>query len=119
MDFRRLNLAAGILFSVASGAYLGLYACGSDAWHWELHGSLELLIATVWTALTVLADKRQAAGGRRPYIAVGLGVGVYFVLHAIFMMSMAVVGPFYPAPPGSLNEWWQGFLLTWLNGIPC
>ena len=119
IHFRKLTLITGALFSVVSGAYLGLHACGSYSWHWELQSTLGLLLSTVWVAFTIYIYRSQPLNERRPFIAISLCIGIYFAMHAIFMTSMAITGPFYPATPSSLSEWWQGFLFTWREGVPC
>lgn len=102
-----------------SGAYLGLRGCGSYSWYWDLQGALELFLSTVWVAFTIYIYRGIPQNERRLFLTMAMCVGIYFGMHAIFMMAMAVTGPFYPAPPGSLNEWWQGFLFTWREGVPC
>ena len=116
---RNLTLFTCIAFAVLSGAYLGLRGCGSYSWYWDLQGALELLLSTVWVAFTIYIYRGIPQNERRLFLNIALCVGIYFGMHSIFMMAMAVTGPFYPAPPGSLNEWWQGFLFTWREGVPC
>lgn len=119
VHLRNLTLYACIAFAVLSGAYLGLRGCGSHSWYWDLQGALGVLLSTIWVAFTIHINRGRPKNERGLFITVGWCAGIYLGMHALFMTSMAVTGPFYPALPSSLNDWWQGFLFTWREGVPC
>jgi hypothetical protein len=116
---RNLALYTCIAFAMLSGAYFGLLGCGSYSWHWKLRQTLELVLSTAWATFTIYIYTGLSKNERSVFRTIGLCVGIYFGMHALFITSMALVAPFYPAPPSSLNDWWQGFSLSWLEGTPC
>lgn len=119
MHLRNLTFYTCIAFAMLSGACFGLLGCGSHSWHWELRQTLELLLSTAWVTFTIYIHTGLSKNERRVFSTIGLSIGIYFGMHALFIMSMAAVAPFYPAAPSSLNEWWQGFSLAWREGVPC
>ena len=116
---RSLILAACITLAIISGVFFGLFSCGGYYWHWQLHDFLELSTSAAWVVSTSYIYRKTPIADRRPFPTIGLCIGFFFAIHILFFTVMASVGPFYPAPPKSLGEWWQGFLFTWREGVPC
>lgn len=118
-NVRSFILAACIALAVAGGAFLGLFSCGGYYWYWQLYDFLELSTSSAWVVSTIYIYRKTPIADRRLFTTIGLCVGFFFAIHILFFTVMASVSPFYPAPPKSLGEWWQGFLFTWREGVPC
>lgn len=108
-----------VLLALCSGIYFGLFACGGYAWKWQLYDWLEFLSSASWVVATVVLFRSTPVSGRSLWRTVLACVLFYPVVHLLFFTAMASAGPFYPATPTSLDEWWRGFFFTWREGVPC
>jgi len=118
-NFRLFILVICMAIALCADVFFGLNPCGGYLWHEQLHDFLEFSTSTIWVCCTICLYRKTPVPDRRLFQTIGICVGFYFAMDLLFFTVMASVGPFYPAPPKSLGEWWQGFLLTWREGAPC
>lgn len=102
-----LPVIAAFALALSGGCYFGLFSCGGDAWHEEAFFCV--LVALVVVALMSSREHRRPLLSR---LFVLLGVP------AVFAIAEAAAAPFYPAAPGSWQEFSRGFLSAFERG-PC
>ncbi|GAA4871077.1 hypothetical protein [Luteimonas vadosa] len=96
--FKALVLVA-FLAAIVGGVWLGLFSCGTYAWHKQ--AMLWMLLAFA-VAILLWPRGRSPAIGRKSILSLAILGAFYF--------ARALAAPFYPAPP----DFGDYFRLVWL-----
>jgi hypothetical protein len=96
-----------IATATLGGAYWGLLSCGAYVWQFNLFA----IFAVTVTLLEILLPKRAGWSWTRVLM-------LPLVMLALYLASEALVAPFYPGPPESLQKYGERVLITLEYG-PC
>lgn len=96
-----------LLVAATGGIFFGLFSCGGYVWH----GQLFMSIVVPVTLIAVLVPGTFLRSWQRRVL-------FPFAVLITYILFQAASGPFWPAPPESAAQYFDGFLKT-LEFGPC